>query len=87
MKEAVLALFQGTGTIGSPAAFRGEAPWSRISIPVPRAKGEPATEEERLEAARATWRQGFQDRVRSVESVLNLSSTEDVPTPMADGDE
>ena len=46
--------------------------------------GEPPTEEERLDAARATWRQGLQERVRSVESVLSLSATGDLPTPMAD---
>src|SRR5271170_4269273 len=47
LKEALVALFYGGGTIGSPAAFRGEAPWSRISIPVPHVAGESSTEAER----------------------------------------
>jgi len=87
VKEAVRALFFGTGTIGSPEAFRGEAPWSRISILVPHVVGEPASEEDRLEAARAIWRQGFQERVLVVQSLLSVSSNQDLPTPMGDGDE
>lgn len=45
------------------------------------------SDDEMLEAARAMWREGFQDRVRAMESILCVPSTEDLPTPLGDGDE
>jgi chromosome condensin MukBEF MukE localization factor len=44
-------------------------------------------DDERLEAARAMWREGFRDRVQAMESILCVPSTEDLPTPLGDGDE
>ena|SRR5271157_4805879 len=44
-------------------------------------------DEVRLEAARAAWRAGFEARVQTVQAALGLSPAEDVPTPIAEGDE
>jgi hypothetical protein len=44
-------------------------------------------EEERLEAARAQWRSGFQARVRAAEAIFSRGSGIDFPTPHVEGDE
>jgi hypothetical protein len=76
--EAILAKLRELR--GIAASLESAAPVTPEDL----ASGAQATEEERLEAARAAWRQGFPERVRTVGSVLSLSSTEDEPTPICD---